>query len=250
MATAGEYNNNGEELEELLGLKTSPIAVKMLEKEADIPPDAIRPKKDRKYHLAQCQAFSLSRREKDTIAMLAEDNWCPAPCIAYGLVERPADAAWQSRENYDCFEYGQYIGILTAPLKTASFVPDVVIIYADTNQLRSLLLSMRREERPAVGGHYFPPSCAYAVVTVMQTGEYRVVLPDPGEYARALTTEGEMMFAVPRDRLAGLVADYKKYESESSFAHESMIMRPDFPQPDFYKEIFKGWGMHTEDYRE
>lgn len=250
MSTAKEYNKHGEELETILKLTTSPVAVKMLESEADIPPEAVRPKKDRNYHLAQCQVFSLSRRDGDTIAMLAEDNWCPAPVIAYGLVERPDNPAWRARETYDCFDHGKYIGILTAPLKTASFIPDVVIIYADTNQLRSLLLSMRPEDRSTVGGHYFPPSCAYAVVTVMKTGEYRVVLPDPGEYARALTPAGEMMFAVPRDRLAGLVADYKKYESESSFAHESMIMRPDFPQPDFYKEIFKGWGMHLEDYKE
>ena len=54
MATAGEYNQCGEELEELLGLKTSPIAVKMLEKESDIPETAIRPKRDRGHHLAQC----------------------------------------------------------------------------------------------------------------------------------------------------------------------------------------------------
>ena len=248
MTTINQYNIYGEELEKLLVLKTSPVAVKMLEKEIDIPPEAVRPKKDRGYHLAQCQAFTLSRRDKETIAMLKDDNWCPAPCIAYGLVGRPDEPGFRSRENYDCFDYGKYIGILTAPLKTASFVPDVVIIYSDTNQLRSLLLAMRPEERPAVGGHYFPPSCAYTVVTVMQTGEYRVILPDPGEYARALTTVGEMMFAVPRDRLAGLVADYRKHKSDSPFAHESMIMRPDFPQPDFYKMIFKRWGMHADAY--
>jgi uncharacterized protein (DUF169 family) len=248
MTTADEYNKYGEELENLLKLATSPIAVKMLESETDIPPEAVRPKKDRNYHLAQCQAFGLSRRDKETIAMLAEDNWCPAAVIAYGLVERPDNPDWRKREAYDCFDHGKYIGILTAPLKTASFLPDVVIIYADTNQLRSLLLSMPAEDRPAVGGHYFPPSCAYAVVTVMKTGEYRVVLPDPGEYARALTPAGEMMFAVPRDRLAGLMSGYKKYESESMFAHENMIIRPDFPQPDFYKEIFKSWGMHPDEY--
>ncbi len=250
MTSREEYNACGKELEELLGLKTSPVAVKMIQSEADIPAEAVRPKKDRGYHLAQCQAFSLTRRDGETIAMLAEDNWCPAPCIAYGLVKRPEDAEWRRRETYDVFDYGKYIGILTAPLKTASFEPDVVIIYANTNQLRSLLLAMRPEERPAVGGHYFPPSCAYAVVTPMLTGEYRVVLPDPGEYARALTTAGEMMFAVPKDRLAGLVTDYTKHVSESPFAYESMIMRPDFPQPDFYKEIFKSWGMHKDEYKE
>ena len=70
MPTIKEYNQYGEELENLLGLQTSPIAVKMLEKQTDVPEGAIRPKKDRGYHLAQCQAFAMSRREKATVAML------------------------------------------------------------------------------------------------------------------------------------------------------------------------------------
>ena len=59
MTTLKEYNSYGEDLERLLRLRTSPIAVKMLEKEEDIPEGAIRPKKDRGYHLAKCQAFAM-----------------------------------------------------------------------------------------------------------------------------------------------------------------------------------------------
>jgi len=88
MTTLGEYKDYGEEIEKLLFLKTSPLAVKMLKKKEDIPEGAIRPKKDYGYHFAQCQAFAMSRRgRKATIAMLKEDNWCPAPVSAYGLVE-------------------------------------------------------------------------------------------------------------------------------------------------------------------
>ena len=89
MTTVKEYNSYGEDLEKLLMLRTSPLAVKMIEKEADIPEGAFRPRKDKGHHYAQCQAFALSRREKLTVAMLKEDNWCPAPVTAYGLDERP-----------------------------------------------------------------------------------------------------------------------------------------------------------------
>jgi uncharacterized protein (DUF169 family) len=247
MPSVNEYNRFGEELEQLLRLQTSPVAVKMLEKEADIPAGTMSPTRDRGYHLAQCQAFGMTRREKVAIAMLKEDNWCPAPCIAYGLVPRPDDPAWRRREQYDCFEYGKYIGIMTAPLRTAAFEPDVVIVYSDTNQLRNILLAMRIEEREAVSGRFFPPSCAYAVTTPILLNQYMVVLPDPGEYARALTIPGEMMFAIPADKLEGLMADIRKYEqNESGFAHENMIMRPDFTQPDFYKRMFESWGIHQK----
>ena len=111
-----EFNQYGEKLERLLLLRTSPIAVTMLEKESDIPKGAVRPKKDRKYHLAQCQAFGMSRREGTTVAMLKEDNWCPTSVIAYGLEKKPESLAkWV--HPYDCFEYGKYIGIVSAPLK-------------------------------------------------------------------------------------------------------------------------------------
>jgi uncharacterized protein (DUF169 family) len=244
MATVKDFNRYGEELENLLGLHTSPIAAKMLEKEEDIPEGAIRPKKDRSYHLAQCQAFAMSRRERVTVAMLKEDNWCPGAVISYGLVPKPDDPAARAQNTYECFEYGKYIGILTAPLKKAAFEPDVVIIYCDTNQLRIILLSLKMEDRPLVKSNFFPFSCSHSIVPVMLNGEYWINLPDPGEYARALTIAGEMMFSVPRDRLAALVENLGQFDrNESGFAHEQMMMRPDFPQPELYREIFEAWGM-------
>jgi uncharacterized protein (DUF169 family) len=244
MPTIKEFNKYGQELEDLLGLQTSPVAVKMLKKEADIPAGAVRPKKDRGYHLAQCQAFAMSRREKTTIAMLKEDNWCPGAVISYGLVKIPDTPAARAQNTGDFFEYGKYIGILTAPLKKASFKPEAVIIYCDTNQLRIMLLSLKNEDRALVKSNFFPFSCSNGVVPVIKNKEYWINLPDPGEYARALTIAGEMMFSVPVDKLPGLVENLRGMDrNESGFAHEQMMMRPDFPQPDLYKKVFESWGM-------
>lgn len=76
MVELKEFNGYGDVLERSLVLRTSPLAVKMLETENDISQGALRPKRDREYHLAQCQAFSISRRQGLTVAMLKEDNWC------------------------------------------------------------------------------------------------------------------------------------------------------------------------------
>jgi uncharacterized protein (DUF169 family) len=246
MSTVKEFNRCGEELEKTLLLRTSPVAVKMLVKEADIPTGAVRPKKDRNYHLAQCQAFALSRREGTTIAMLKEDHWCPAALMAYGMVPAAPPTPVQSHP-YEHFEYGKYIGVLTAPLKSASFIPDVVIIYSNTAQLRALLLSMNHEAMLQVDGRFFPPSCAHAVVTPMLKGGYWVVLPDPGEYQRAHCDEGEMMFAVPAAKMAGLLTDLNKFQVQGfAYRNNNYLILPDFPRPDFYKKMFKEWGL--EDY--
>jgi uncharacterized protein (DUF169 family) len=180
MMTQQEFNQCGQDIAEILMLKTSPVAVKMLEKASDIPKGAVRPKRDRNYHLAQCQAFALSRRNKMTIAMLKEDHWCPAALIAYGMVPRPTPLRGHP---YTSFEEGKYIGVLTAPLETADFKPDVVIIYSNTSQLRSLMLSMKLEDGLAVKSHYFPPSCAYAVVHVMLENQSYIVFLTPASFS-------------------------------------------------------------------
>jgi uncharacterized protein (DUF169 family) len=247
MTRIDEYNGYGEELEALLRLQTSPIAVKMLESESDIPKGAFRPKKDRNEHYAQCQAFSLSRRDRAMVAMLKQDNWCPAPPIAYGLVRRPEGPPPAANAQYDRFEYGQYIGILTAPLRTAVFEPDAVIIYCDTNQLRHMLLSLKDEEKPKVKSNFFPFSCAYSVTSPILNNEYWINLPDPGEYVRALTQAGEMIFTIPKMKLAVFMNDLRAFFKESMYANEPMIMKSDFPQPELYKRMFKAWGMDYEE---
>ena len=239
------FNKYGGELETSQLLRTSPIAVKMLEKEADIPKGAFRPKRDGGYHIAQCQAFGMSRREGKTVAMLKEDHWCPTALMAYGMVEKPDSmASWG--ESFMSFEVGDYIGILTAPLKSATFMPDVVMIYMNPAQLRGLIMPMTFGGSSQVSTHLFLPSCGHAVVDPMKTGKYCVVLPDPGEYQRALTAEEEMILSIPQEKMEGLMASLKRGGRTSSHRDQHMSMHPDFEQPQFYKDMFKGWGLDSE----
>jgi uncharacterized protein (DUF169 family) len=246
MTSLSDWNKYGEELEKCLILRTSPIAAKMLEKETDIPKEAIRPKKDRGYHIAQCQAFAFSRRDGTTVAMLKEDHWCPTALIAYGLVKRPESIEKWSHP-YDCFEYGKYIGMVTAPLKKATFVPDVVLVYARPAQLRGLLLSMKVADVPQVSGHFFPPSCGWSIVNPMKTGQYFVNIPDPGEYQRALTEEGDMIFSIPQNKMEVLMTSLRNYDHGAfSYREHFMFMQPDFEQPKLYKDMFKSWGLDSK----
>jgi uncharacterized protein (DUF169 family) len=247
MLNVKDFNNFGEELERSLVLRTSPIAVKMLKSEADIPKGAFRPKKDKNQHYAQCQVFGLSRRDRMTVAMLKDDNWCLGPLLAYGLVDSPkAQGGAQGGDpkmQYKRFEYGKYIGIMTGPLKSAAFEPDLVLIYSDTNQLRDMLLSLKEEEKPKVQSNFFPISCAFCITNPILDNEYWINLPDPGEYVRALTQPGEMIFSIPVSKLNEFMEGLRKFYKESMFAHEQMMMDSDFPQPEIYRKMFESWGM-------
>jgi uncharacterized protein (DUF169 family) len=249
MTTLKEFNRCGEELERLMLLRTSPLAVKMLEKESDIPAGAVRPYRDRGIHLAQCQAFALSRRQKETIAMLKEDNWCFAALIAYGLVDKPKDPELQRFLGFPTFPRDKYIGIVSAPLRTANFEPDVVIIYSNTAQLRNMLLPFHfGGEEELVDYHFFPPACAYQVIPVMNNGKLMVTLPDPGDYHRALAAEDEIILSVPAARMLKMLEGVKEVEKgDFAYSRANMYMLNDFPQPEFYQMLFKRWGLYDYD---
>jgi uncharacterized protein (DUF169 family) len=248
MTTLKDFNRCGQELEQLMLLRTSPLAVKMLKKESDIPRGAVRPKKDRDIHIAQCQAFAMSRRQRETVAMLKEDNWCFAALIAYGLVDKPKDSELQLFVDFPTFERDNYIGIVSAPLRTADFEPDVVIIYSNPAQLRNMLLPFHfGGEESLVDCHFFPPACAYQVVPVMSSGKLMVTLPDPGDYHRALAAEDEIVLSLPREKLTKLVDGVREIEKgDFAYSRANMYMLPDFPQPEFYQMLFKRWGLYDE----
>ena len=261
MTSLDDFHSHGADLERLLLLRTSPIAVRLLQKEEDVPEGAIRPKRDHGVHLAQCQAFAMSRRQGATVAILKEDNWCWAPLIAFGLVEPPnlflegetafpfmvesLEAAKDLARTLPCLETGKYVGVVSAPLKTAGFAPDLVLIYSNTAQLRTLLLATKYKEGSLVTSEFDPiDSCVYSIVPVIQNGQYRITLPDPGEYERALAGEDEIIFSVPRDKLEDLVLGLRHFEEIGlGYTQLVMEMRPDFPQPPFYQELFQAWGL-------
>jgi uncharacterized protein (DUF169 family) len=247
VTTISEFNQCGEDLERLLLLRTSPLAVKMLEKEEDIPEGAIRPKKGLGIHIAQCQAFAMTRRQKKTVAMLKEDNWCFAALIAYGLVDKPDDPDFQKFVSFPTFKRDKYVGIVSAPLKMASFEPDIVLIYSNTAQLRSMLLPTHFKEEAHVDSHFFPPACAYQIVPVMSSGRLMVTLPDPGDYHRALAGEDEIILSVPRKRMKELVAGIRESEEgEFGYSQANMNMLYDFPHPPMYQTLFQRWGLYEE----
>jgi uncharacterized protein (DUF169 family) len=245
MASLSEFNFYGEELERKFALRTSPIAVKMLKQGDSIPSGAIRPSAEMGHPIAQCQAFALSRRDNRSIAMLKEDNNCFAPLIAYGHVERPDDPEYRLFMRFPAFEMGIYKGIISAPLKTANFEPDVIIIYSNSAQMRGLIMPLHfMQKEDEVMYHFFPPVCSYLLVPVIQKQKYMVALPDPGEHMRALPGEDEIIISIPGSRLEELIEGQKLTEGyKQGYRDINYIMNYNFPLPPLYQDLFKRWGM-------
>lgn len=265
MPETSAYRKLGEELEKLLILRYAPIAVKLLKTEEDIPEGALRPKRDLGEHLALCQAFAMVRRQRKSLVMLKEDHWCVWPLIGFGLVpfgegddyydravtgnfiENPDKAREFFKKSYPRLEEGSSIGLALAPLDQVNFVPDMLLVYLKPAQLRSALMSVKFKSGELLQCAFDSvDSCVHSTIPLIKDGNYKITVPDPGEYERGLTDEDEMILSVPGDKLEDLVAGLTIL-SNVGFGYKQlhMEMKTDFPRPQFYDDLFKNWGLDT-----
>jgi len=254
--TLGVFHNYGEELEKRLRLKTFPLAVKLLEKEEDIPEGAQRPLRDFGYHLSLCQGFTMSRREGTLLAMLKEDMWCFEPVVGLGLAEPPAyfleghnrfphdvetlEAGSNYAHEFPRLEVGKYIGIASASLATANFEPDLVMIYCDSPQLSLLLLGREYKKgfnlKCSLSSH---AACVYSVVPVIQSGECQVAIPCRGDRYRAMAGDDEMIFTVPKGKLEDLLLGLRHCQEYGSRLPKVPVMQPEYALSESYEKIAK-----------
>jgi uncharacterized protein (DUF169 family) len=256
------YNEYGIRIEQQIKATSHPIAIKMLTAEDEIPPEAKRPIKDYGACLATCQVFSLTRNYGETVAQLFEDMWCPEPVIGYGLAAPPhyfleghnrypdgvasleAGGTW-ARE-YPRFAVGTYIGVLSAPLRTASFEPDVALFYCNSAQLLRLLLGIAYHDGKdlpvTLGGH---AACVYGVVPPIQKQQCWVAVPCRGDRGRAGTQDHELIFAVPKDQIGRLAHGLEQPGTGSTPTGFSMT--PEYKLSESYAEMARQMGMKRAD---
>jgi len=256
MADLKVYHEYGEELERELRLKTYPLAIKMLEKESDIPEGATRPLRDMGSHLSMCQAFQLARRGGQTVAVLLEDNWCFEPVVGFGLAEAPKEfedghnrfprdvATLQAGSHYaqefPRLPAGKYVGVAAAPLRATNFEPDLVMTYCDSGQLNLLLLGREYKEgynvKCALSSH---AACVYAVVPALLDKQCQVAVPCRGDHYLAMAGDDEMIFSVPREELDDLMVGLRHVRSTGSKLPRGYTLRPEHPLGENYEKIAK-----------
>ena len=252
----------GAELRSMFDLRTRPIGIKFLRPDEETPSNAISPTQDMKCHMAMCQAKAAARRENKTIVMRKEDHWCWNPLIVYGLVpceegtkefelvtkyigvKDPEDAK-KVLAGFPKLKYGEFDRLVVGPMETAEFVPDVVLLYCNAAQLRSMLYAAKVENGGIIPSSFDAvDSCAYAVTNPILDGQYRITVPDPGEYERALTGDDEMIFSIPLNRLEAFTEQAKFARTHNmGFAQLRMNMEYDFARPPFYNELFAIWNL-------
>ncbi len=260
--TVEKCNETGKRLEELLILRYSPIALKLIYDKAEIPAGTKRPFDDEGNRLAMCQAFALVRRNRKAYTMLKEDHWCVWPLVSYGLVslededyeymgtkfffKDPQRGVRFLREEYPFLKSDKKpIGFSIAPLASCAFEPDLVCIYCNPAQIRTLLMAMKFNTGEMLKVSLDPvDSCVHSTIPVLNGQDYNITFPDPGEYERGLTDENEVMFTLRGEKLAELAASVELFDS-IGFGYKGlkMEMSMNFPRPEFYNRMFEKWGL-------
>ncbi len=265
MPSIETFNQWGKELEQLLILRYSPIALKLLHSEDEIPDGTLRPFRDRGDRLAMCQAFAMVRRNRAAITMLKEDHWCVWPLVSYGLVPVPDEEAENLgtkffikddekgieyfRKDYPRLREQGVIGFTIAPLRSCNFIPDLICTYCRPAQIRSLQMAAKFHSGKMLDLRLDPvDSCVHSTVPVLNGQEYNITFPDPGEYERAMTDEDEVMFTMRAEKLEK-VLEALRFLSGAHFGYQElcMDMPMNFPRPPFYNEMFEKWGLETGD---
>jgi uncharacterized protein (DUF169 family) len=257
-----KFNEYGKRIEEQIRPMSHPLAVKMLKPGDDVPKEAKRPKVNYGKCIAACQCFALSRKYGETVTQLFEDMWCPEPVIGFGLAEPPrfffegrnrypggvasleAGANWAKK--FPRFEVGKYIGLVSAPLRTATFEPDVAVIYCNSAQLVRLLLGIAYEDgrdiTTVLGGH---SACVYAVVPPILKNECQVAVPCRGDRGRAGAQDDELIFSVPRDQIGRLAFGLE--QEGTGHLPTGFSMTPEYKLSESYAEMARQMGMRKAD---
>ncbi len=249
----------------LAGLRYPSIALRMVREGEAIPENAMRPYRDTGKHIALCQAFAYVRRHGKTIFMEKEDHWCWNPIITYGYISKEtgkegfraiARATGGSSasgeafvEGFPSLPVGEYRGILVAPLIEADFQPDVTLIYCKNDQLRLFLMAIDTQTNHALLPSTFSPvdSCTYSVIPAILNGEYRITIPDPGEFERAITPVDDLIFSVPRQKEEEFYRGVETQLSRKGRNDFQPLMAWDFDRPESYEILFRTWGLMTSE---
>ncbi len=248
------FRELSEEIEKQIRPATYPLAVKVFEKEEDIPAEAKRPKSDFRYSLSLCQAFSLSRREGTTIAMLKEDMWCPEATIGYGMVEPPeiylSGRMWLSggghRDLVACknygdglprFEPGRYIGVGISPAKNSTFEPDTILVYGLPGQIKILILGLMHKDGKPVSCSLYGGACLRTVVQAVKTGKTQVTIPCATTWN--LSQDHEMMCAIPKEEMKDLLMGLR---ARPGGFPTNFLMMPEHEMPEGYMQARKDIG--------
>ncbi|MDA8345204.1 MAG: DUF169 domain-containing protein [Thermaerobacter sp.] len=192
--------------------ETFPLALRVLQREEEIPQKARLPHRDLGIQVSICQGISMARRYGWTIAMSGEDLSCPIAQVAFAFREAPpfyaegnlakgmyAKDADGARRTERVVARAEVAGtVVVAPLSRAEFVPEVVAVYGNSAQVMRMVAAALFDKGGSIISEFSARAdCAEIVNRTRQTHKPQVILPCYGDRVFGQTQDHEMAFTFP-----------------------------------------------------
>lgn len=217
------YEEQSSKLKALLGLKGSPVAVKLATSMSEIPAGV----PELKEKVRHCEMVQKARAG-DVFYATKEQHACAGGAGALGVVETPEKI--KTGEFY--FGLGRFktleaakktmdavprtgkhfVASIYAPLEKSTFKPDVVVIIGNPKQLLKIAQANIYEKggRNNAGFAGIQSLCGDAVAYVYNTGEANSTFGCDGSRKYAKIGDDELIVGIPAAKLESLVDALEK----------------------------------------
>jgi uncharacterized protein (DUF169 family) len=217
------YEELSSKLKSILGLKGSPVAVKLVRNREEIPAGV--PEAGEK--LRHCEMVQKARNG-DVFYATKDKHACAGGAGALGVMETP-EKVLNGEFYFGLGDFGStgaakrttnaitrvdedYIATMYAPLEKAGFKPDVIVIIGNPKQM----LKLAKANIHALGGRNFADFsgiqsvCADAVAEVYMTGDVNFTLGCNGSRKNAKIADDEMIAGISAEKVQMLVDAVEK----------------------------------------
>ena len=176
---------------------TFPVAVKLLTAADELPKKTKVPSRDFGHKIMTCQAMAMARRHGSSVAVGSEDVKCAPSAIGLGMVdpdtlERPEGPEAVSKT----LELGKYSYFLYAPLHSARFGPDVLVVYGNSGQIMRMVQAFTIPGQSVKTVATALADCVDIAYLKEDPAPY-VILPSGGDRVFGTAQDFEMIFALP-----------------------------------------------------
>jgi uncharacterized protein (DUF169 family) len=217
------YEELSSKLKTLLGLKGSPVAVKLIKERSEIP-SGVPELKEKVRHCEMVQ----KARGGDVFYATKEQHACAGGAGALGIMETPekikSGEFYYSLGRFKTLESAKktmdavprtnkhFVASLYAPLEKANFKPDVVVILGNPKQLLKIAQSSIYEKggRNNVSFSGIQSVCADAVAQPYNTNEMNASFGCDGSRKFAKIADDELVVGIPIAKLEGFVEALEK----------------------------------------
>jgi len=261
--TQVNYQETADYIQNILRLKTFPVAVKFLKDKSTFPEKTRQPSTVLGKRITICQGVTMARTYGWTVGLAKEDLICVPAMIAFGLsgAEDPAqtlgklfcEVDFSQTEERGHKEVKEIVrleneaceAIVLAPLQKGLFDPDTVVFFGNPAQVMRMIQGLVFEESRRVSGNFGGKvECTEYLIAPYKTQSPRVAIPGMGDRIFSMTQDDEMVFSVPGKLLEKLVSGLKNAGKKIGARYPVTFyqnFQPEFPKP--YQALGKALGI-------